>query len=715
MSTPLFPLSFLSQRVRVRPQPALVSCLSISLLLLLAVTNVSAQSRATQFRQIEAEQARAQRLRAENPNLPYSIARGEAPAESSLVQSVKEKAQEALAAIFGPPTTPKWNQLAGPEAGRVFSLFEKNGRVFAGTNGGVYFSDDQGVTWQRSVNFPAQFTSFTTVSIGDALYVGTDGFSGGSGVYRSRDNGLTWEFLNNGLAETFGIRFLAVTHDNTLLAMAQGGGVFRSTDGGDSWSAVKNGLPDELGFFFMGSNARVTLAVTAQGLFRSADSGQSWQNINANLAAGVELNPGQFPLVSGNSFIVWAGTNGVLISDDDGVTWRKSNQGLPTEAFVGDVSRFGTDLYVSLADGSLYRSVNGGAEWRKQNDTYAFGKTIHATLKVEGALLTGTSDGIYRSTDDGQTWQRSVEGLRIGYIDGGILSVNNRLFVATKGGIWASDTRGATWRLLNNGIRQYPFVSVEGGGLGVKDGVLFAGSFGDGLYRSFDGGGSWERLSNGLPAAWFPSVIRVFNGKIYAGNWGGGAFVSADDGASWQAVKDLPTDDAIICMADLGAGRLLAGAYPGGIFRSDDDGQTWRAFSEGVRNDFINDFTVNSTSVIAATDDGIYHLNEDEAGWTENRYYTENAGGANAFIRQGKAIYASTFGRGVFVSYNNGATWGSFNQGMFTERGFYFTEIKGDLYFGSAGAGVWVLRATANTPPIIIPPGDESGDPSNDK
>ena len=714
-------LSPLSQRARVRPQPALASCLSIGLLLLLAVTNVFAQARAAQFRQMEAEQARTQRLRAEVPNLPFSIARGGDVSEST--SGEREKASLAGASLAG-GVPPKWNQLAGPEAGTITSLFEKNGRIFAGTLGGIYFSDDQGLSWQRSFGSPAKFVSFAIVSLGDALFFGSDAAGLGQpdpgGVWRSLDNGLTWEHINNGLPDTVGVLHLALLKNNTLLASTQGGFVFRSTDNGDTWTAAQNGLPDKLGYFFMAGSSRAIIATTAQGVFRSTDGGLNWQDISGNLPAGTQLTPLEYPTALGDSFILWAGTGGVLISDDDGATWRASNQGLPAHAFVGNVAAYGNDLFASLADGALYRSADRGASWVKQSDDFAFGKTVYAALKTGTTLLVGTGDGVYRSEDDGRNWLRSNDGLRNAYVDGGIMAVNNRLFVAAASGVWASDTKGATWYLVNRGFRQYPFTSINGSSLGIKDGVLYAGSFGDGLYRSFDGGGSWERVGNGLPERWAPAAIKVFNGKIYAANWFGGAFVSEDDGATWQSVNGLPADTSFLCLAQMHPGHLLAGAYPGGVFRSDDDGKTWYAFQTGVRNEFIDDFLVNNTTIIVGTDDGIYRMNEDESGWSEILYYKENVrGGVNSFIRQGKAIYASTFGRGIVVSYNNGETWGPFNQGITTLRGFYFAEIKGDLYFGSGGAGVWAMRSTVKTPPIIPPPpdeppDDESGDPFND-
>ncbi len=739
-------LSPISQRERVRPQSALASCLSVCLSLLLAAVNVSAQSRTMELKQREIEHARAERLRASDRRLRqltqgrteylkshldpslYRETRGETiivdgvvdePVSAATATDEPTSVTTAKNAFGGGIIQPRWNQLAGPEAATVFALLEHKGRILAGTLGGIYYSDDQGLTWQLSGGSPLKFTGFRFVALGDAIFTGLDGFIANDGpsggVLRSLDNGMTWERLYTGLADLPMVVYLEKWQDKALLASLAGGLVYRSTDNGASWQPAMNGLPEKLGYFNTISSDKAIIAATGKGLFRSLDGGLQWEDISANLPAGTELIPRLFPLVLGDSFVVFAGAGGALISDDNGASWRAINNGFPANALVGDVALFGNTLYATLADGVAYVSTDRGVNWSKQNDSFAFGQALTATLAVGDVYFFGTREGVYRSEDSGKTWQRSMAGMRASFVNGGILSVGRRLFAAAEGGVWASDNKGATWRLLDNGLRRYPFSDITAAGLAVKDGILYAGVFGDGLYRSDNGGNSFERVENGLPARWATVVIKVLNGKIYAGDYFGGAYVSADDGATWEPLKGLPEGYALFSMGNLGGGRLLAGGYPGKVHRSDDNGATWREFHTGINLEFISDFINVGSSCLVATDDGVYRLNDDESGWAAVTTFKAISDHSNGFGRLGKTIYSCSFGYGITISHDNGATWGNFNNGMSTMRGFFFAEHQGDLYFGSGGAGIWVLRAPATKPPIIVPPPDDpSDDLSND-
>ena len=711
-------LSPLSRRARVQLylQPALAFSLSICLLLLLAVTNVSAQSRAEKLQQHQSSRERTEYLIEKLGALPFTLTRGETVVvdESSKISGKSDDAEQS----FGGIIQPKWNQLAGPEAANIMALLEHNGRIFAGTLGGIYYSDDQGLTWQLSGGSPLKFTGVRFVTLGDAIFTGLDTLSRNDGpaggVLRSLDNGLTWEHLNTGLTDLPPVIYLEKWQDATLLASTGGGFVFRSTDNGASWQPAMNGLPQGLGYFNTISSSKAVIAASGKGLFRSLDGGLQWEDITATLPVGTKLISREFPLALGDSFVVWS-TGGVLISDNNGASWRAINNGLPADAVVIDVALFNTTLYATLGNGSAYVSTDSGANWKKQNDTFAFGQALTATLAVGNTFFFGTRDGVYRSEDSGQTWQRSMSGMRASFINGGVLSEGRRLFAAAEGGVWASDNKGASWRLLDHGFRHYPLTDIGAWGLAVKDGILYTGVFGDGLYRSADGGGTFERLENGLPARWSPASLKVFNGKIYAGDLFSGAYVSSDDGATWAAIQGLSKDYALFSMGSLGGGRLLMGGYPGKVYRSDDNGVNWYEFHTGINIEFVNDFINVPNSCLVATDDGVYRMSDDETGWTEVTSFKLVSDHSNAFGRQGKAIYSCSFGFGITVSYDNGLTWGNFNNGMSTMRGFYFTQMQGDLFFGSGGASMWVLRAPATKPPIIIlPPDDPSGDEFND-
>ena len=130
-----------------------------------------------------------------------------------------------------------------------------------------------------------------------------------------------------------------------------------------------------------------------------------------------------------------------------------------------------------------------------------------------------------------------------------------RLWQQNHCGVYRSDDRGDTWeRLEGNGLPSgfgFPIaldpaepdaawvVPEEGAENRVtSDGRL-------GVYRTRDGGASWELASNGLPEQAWVSVLRegmsYDDGGIYLGTQSGSVFATADGGDSWvEAVSQLP-------------------------------------------------------------------------------------------------------------------------------------------------------------------------------
>jgi photosystem II stability/assembly factor-like uncharacterized protein len=120
--------------------------------------------------------------------------------------------------------------------------------------------------------------------------------------------------------------------------------------------------------------------------------------------------------------------------------------------------------------------------------------------------------------------------------------------------------------------------------------VVLAGSYGNGLFRSADGGRSWGRVERGLTASAFrflgPHPLRP--GELLAGTEPARVFRSADAGETWQeleAVGRLPGHEewflpyspragAVRNLYGAG-GRLFGSLEVGGLLRSDDDGASW--------------------------------------------------------------------------------------------------------------------------------------------
>ncbi|CAH1001440.1 hypothetical protein LEM8419_02343 [Neolewinella maritima] len=157
-----------------------------------------------------------------------------------------------------------------------------------------------------------------------------------------------------------------------------------------------------------------------------------------------------------------------------------------------------TVLYVVTLDGSIYRTDNWGDTW--QTTTVTPGRTEQFTALFAVAdfyLATHPTGTIYRS-EDGTSWRPidlgSVDLPANDYLTTG-LAIGDTVLAGLEGGVLRSEDRGASWRYVRMGD-----FDTQVGSLAVGEtGILYAGTSGDGVYRSTDSGQSWTELNTGLP------------------------------------------------------------------------------------------------------------------------------------------------------------------------------------------------------------------------
>lgn len=187
-------------------------------------------------------------------------------------------------------------------------------------------------------------------------------------------------------------------------------------------------------------------------------------------------------------------------------------------------------------------------------------------------------------------------------------------FGSTGGGVWKTTDAGQYWVNISDGC--FKRASVGAITVAASDpNVIYVGmgestirgnvSHGDGVYRSSDAGRTWQHL--GLAATRNISRVRVHPadpdlvlvaalGHAHGPNPERGLFRSADGGATWEHVlfrseeagaSDLcfdPTNPRIVYagfwQTRRGPYELVSGGPGSGLFRSDDGGRTWIDLSE---------------------------------------------------------------------------------------------------------------------------------------
>jgi photosystem II stability/assembly factor-like uncharacterized protein len=158
---------------------------------------------------------------------------------------------------------------------------------------------------------------------------------------------------------------------------------------------------------------------------------------------------------------------------------------------------------------------------------------------------------------------------------------------------------------------------------------VFAGTFDHGVYRSMDGGETWESLKDGIPHTRIPSLAispsHTENGMlvVYAGTEPSNLYRSEDNGETWTGFPKLPELPSAptwsfpprpwtshvrwITLSHHNPNLIFAGIELGGVMRSKDAGETWEDRKPGSQHDShaIATHPVDSSRVYEAAGGGI--------------------------------------------------------------------------------------------------------------
>lgn len=225
--------------------------------------------------------------------------------------------------------------------------------------------------------------------------------------------------------------------------------------------------------------------------------------------------------------------------------------------------------------------------------------------------------------------------------------------------IWRSDDGGASWERKAN-------PSEAPAGLMVHPAdpdrvyVSYASLTGHGLVISTDGGETWRKYDQGQ---YFEALAGAPTDpdRIWAGNYSG-LYLSEDGGVSFRQLSDTPTMAIAVDPAD--PDHLVLGGRA--LYESHDGGQTLTPATHVDLDMWVNDlqFAPDGNAVYAAT--GAFY---DELG-----------------VLRG--------GRGVLVSRDGGAGWESLNQGLANlgTTSLTFSPDGRHLYVGTFGSSVHRIK-----------------------
>lgn len=296
-------------------------------------------------------------------------------------------------------------------------------------------------------------------------------------IQRSNDGGKTWEPVGNkftydgdpgthqwydGTPHPWEFKRVwhlepSLTDVDTVYAGVEDAALFRSTDAGHSWQELPGLRGHGTGSRWQpGAGgmclhtilldpvdpARIYVAISAAGAFRSNDGGRTWQPINRGLVSQYIPDPTaevghcvhRIAMHKARPNILFMQKHwDVMRSDDAGETWHEVSGNLPTDfGFVIDVHahepetiyvvpiKSDSEHYPPEGKLRVYRSRAGGNEWEPlenglpQRDCYV--NVLRDAMAVDSldscGIYFGTTGGqVYASPDSGDTWSAIVRDL----------------------------------------------------------------------------------------------------------------------------------------------------------------------------------------------------------------------------------------------------------------------------------------------------------------
>jgi len=521
--------------------------------------------------------------------------------------------------------------------------------VYAATNTGVYRSVDTGQTWSSPLTggLPENPNS-TRIRLAVspaapdtlyALYAARDGFS--VGLYRSDNRGDTFARrsysnprpadLNNPPPFDFSKPNilheannyiggqapydLAMTVSPTNIDRVHVGGLdtWRSDDGGRTWKitsvwTAKVGSPNytHADIHHMAYRGETLYTASDGGLYRSNDGGDTWTSIAHIPGAGIRMIY-SICLTPQDPDLLFYG------SQDNG-TWRLRLDGQLDRVLSGDGmvcqinSKDRDTVYASVYSGYILKTLDSqkeeldwGPDWSRISPRAA-GEGAWVTPYILDAddpdIIYGCYADLWMSPDGGAEWKNLSKGAfgpSNQCMQVALAPSDPKTIYVAKRGNWSSWNRPG----------EAPLPPFLGGG---------------GVFRSTDGGQTWQTITGNLPLA--DAALRSL------------AVSPTDPRRAWVTFSGYGSDKK--------------------VFGTIDGGRTWNNLSAGLPNLPVNVVVAQKTAsnaIYVGTDAGVFYRDDRLSTWLPFSDGLPNSVVSTLAIDEARGrMFAGTFGRGIWVT-----------------------------------------------------------------
>jgi photosystem II stability/assembly factor-like uncharacterized protein len=447
-------------------------------------------------------------------------------------------------------------------------------RNYGGPGSGIYRSYDGGESWTLlTAGLPPASGSVGRIGIDIsqsdpqvlyAIYADNIGYF--TGVYKSVNGGDAWQETNDsylsGMYASYGWWFGRISIDpvDPDIVYAIGYDLYKTIDGGNDWSLISGTVHvDHHDIVSHPLNHNFVVNGNDGGIYISNNGGASWTFLN-NLPITqfytCEVDE-QFPqrLYGGAQD---NGTNRTLTGNEG--DWQSIYGGDGFQVLVDPVNN--SYVYAEYQYGSLARSTNGGTSFSSATSGISYSDRMNWNTPVvfdpnDPSILYYGANRLYKSTNHAVSWQAISPDLTNGsgnddeVVYGTITTIaaaasnGQYIYAGTDdGNVWRTENAGTDWIKISGGLTLRWITSVAADPSDERIVyVTLSGyrydSYMPHVYRSENGGDTWQDISGDLPEAPANDIIvdPELDSTLYLAT-DFGVFVTYNLGENWWVLGD---------------------------------------------------------------------------------------------------------------------------------------------------------------------------------
>ncbi|MEZ4888374.1 MAG: T9SS type A sorting domain-containing protein [Chitinophagales bacterium] len=515
------------------------------------------------------------------------------------------------------------------------------------TKRGVYQSKDGGETWKQ-VLFVAEDAGVIDMVMNwenpDIIYaaawnrIRTNQESVTSGddakIFRTMDGGDTWIALTEGLPTANMSRIglaISPTNPNVIVSVYVNTshelhGIFKTTDQGETWNTVPTfegfGLPNNplggFGWYFakigISPQSDDDIFLLGVDLHRTKDGGNIWNRpISEANEVSVHADKHSLFFVDESTFLL-ATDGGLYRSSDNGLSWQDI-ENIPITQFYRVANNPHNDTYWGGAqdNGTIHGNSLSMNEWERAFGGDGFQVVFHP--ENENIVWAETQYGkMIVSNDGGHNFFPAINGIdfnndRVNWDMPFIMSAHNPDVLYAGTYRLYKNTQGiqADWQPISNDLTDgiifgpnfHTITTIAESP--IDSDHLYVGTSDANVWRTLDGGDTWENVTHNLPERYVTSIKTSLHQPniLYVTHSGfkGNGFIphihrSMDYGDTWQDISsDLPpigVNDILTLPEDTAEVFLFAGT-DAGVYASLNAGENWQRLGSNMPYGFVFD------------------------------------------------------------------------------------------------------------------------------